>query len=364
MLAAKTDDEDCDWACLTQADLEADLAEGEEGVVSALRAGPVCKTLGAENDLRDALKRGNSALDGAAFDAEVFFAAPRALQAISVELQELLVNVDTLSFERAALLASLSNGPLKPPVDSGNCVSEDLMRRVGAELAKPPTKPPPVELDLPSAAHGLDEFKAKLEVFPKVSFLQRTIRLCFGNVDKYQDGKDISRDALFVNGRHLSGSEGGYSAAVEAIVEGLRAGDKDQAWRPEAMERAAQMMLSILNRTSSGFAAFEEVLRIFDCQDAVIVSPDSAAAHPLEAVVIGGSACGRAHTRYAVRQADASGDPFAIIDAHFSFRVPTDTLRTLAECQIDSSRKWPSKDLEGAILLRWSPHNTDAVDLQ
>merc|ERR1712232_1045613 len=98
------------------------------------------------------------------------------------------------------------------------------------------------------------------------------------------------------------------------------------------MGHAAQMLLSGLNRTSSGFAAFEEVLRLFDCPDVVIVSPQSAAARPLEAIVIGGIALGRAHTRYAVHRADTGNDsPLLVVDAEFTFRVTTAVLRDLAQ---------------------------------
>merc|ERR1712129_298309 len=122
----------------------------------------------------------------------------------------------------------------------------------------------------------------------------------------------------------VSGAQGGYAAAVEAIARGLSsAAAAGMAGQVKATEHASQLMLSVLNRTSSGFAAFEEVLRLFDCLDVVVISPDSAAAHPLEVAVLSGCALGCAHTRYAVRRADAAGDPLAIVDAEYTFRLPT-----------------------------------------
>merc|ERR1712060_100900 len=100
-----------------------------------------------------------------------------------------------------------------------------------------------------------------------------------------------------------------------------------------------EMLLGVLNRTNSGFAAFEEVLRMFDCQDVVIISPDSSAARPLEVAVLSGCALGRAHTRYAVRRADAAGDPLAVVDADFTFRLHTTLLGRLTKKPL-GSQSW------------------------
>ena len=62
-------------------------------------------------------------------------------------------------------------------------------------------------------------------------------------------------------------------------VEVWSTGQTLRGWADDlrAAQCAAQLLLSALNRTSSGFAAFEEVRRIFDCQDIVVVAPESAA---------------------------------------------------------------------------------------
>lgn len=357
--AAEEDDEEAgDWACLTEADLEADLLECEEAAAvgnQPLAAGRLGADAVLEEDrLRKALRRGPAARAGAALDADVFLAAPRALHDLAAQLQELLVEVDTLRFERAALAASLAHGPLRPPkADAGTGPGDDTDFAACAANALRVVKPPPLELSLPAQATGPADYQRLLEAFPRVLYIERRVKLCMADVDRYQDSKDISRDQLVVNGTALSGAKGGYTAAVEAVTAGLLAGAAGECWRPEATERAAQLVLSVLNRTSSGFAAFEEVLRLFDCPSSVIIAPDSAAARPLEAVVLGGCALGRAHTRYAVRHADAAGEPLAVVDAEFAFRAPTAMLRRLAESR-DLGDVWPSEEISAAILLRCS----------
>merc|ERR1712048_594716 len=186
-----------------------------------------------------------------------------------------------------------------------------------------------------------------LGALPQKLYRDRLLRFCAGDVRVKQDEKDINRDELVVNGQAISGARGGYAAAVGALRSALcSSGD---VWpSQEAAYRAAQLLLSVLNRTSSGFAAFEEVLKRFDCQDVVVVSPESAQARPLEASVFEGVALGRAHTRYSVRNLDGSGDPIAVIDASFVFRVCVDTLKRLS---VQQEGNWPVEEIRGPILL-------------
>ncbi|CAL1167836.1 unnamed protein product [Cladocopium goreaui] len=116
--------------------------------------------------------------------------------------------------------------------------------------------------------------------------------------------------------------KGGYHAAVRAIAEVL---DHGRGFGCSA----AQMLLSVLNRTTSGFMAFEEVLKLLEA-DVVVISPESASARPLELSIVGGMALGRAHTRYAVHRADASGQLLSV-DAFVCFRVEGEKLQQLVE---------------------------------
>jgi len=63
---------------------------------------------------------------------------------------------------------------------------------------------------------------------------------------------------------------------------------------------------------------------------------------------------GRAHTRYVVRHMDGGGEPLAVVDTEFAFRVSTDSLRKLAESRPNSEASWPSEEISASILLRRS----------
>merc|ERR1712048_564587 len=186
-----------------------------------------------------------------------------------------------------------------------------------------------------------------LGALPQKLYRDRLLRFCAGDVRVKQDEKDINRDELVVNGHAISGARGGYAAAVGALRTALSS--SGNAWPSnDAAERAAQLLLSVLNRTSSGFAAFEEVLKLYDCQDVVVVAPESAQARPLEASVFEEVALGRAHTRYSIRHHDGSGDPITVVDASFVFRVCITTLQRLA---VQQEGTWPVEEIRGAILL-------------
>lgn len=349
------EDDAGDWVYLTEADLNADLLESEESA-EALKLGHGSDTSGER--LRQALRRGVAA-ETSAFDVDAFFAAPRALQGIAAELQEVLADLEALRHEAATLIGSIAHGPWEPPAPaaSGGRIWVGRPAEEVFGIGALPVRPPELELNLLTQASSLNDYQRKLESLPRILFVERKLRLCMKEVDKYQDGKDISRDELVVNGRPTSGAQRGYAAAVEAIGDALRAAVLSVGapmWQPEATERAAQLLLGVLNRTSSGFAAFEEVLRLFDCVDVVVVSPESAAARPLEVAAVRGCVLGRAHTRYAVWRADGSGDaPLAVVDAEFAFRLPAALLGRLT-AQPAHGQAWPAEELPAAILLRWA----------
>lgn len=337
-----------DWACLTQADLDADLAESEEAAVPA--SSHLLNPQGtSEEELQKLVQRGAAP----SFDVGSLFKARRTLHGVAVDLQSALAQVEVLQFVSASVVASLLYGPLRPPSwpDAGAASGVAAAKEFGTSAVVAP--PPALELDPPASASSLPDYLRRLVGLPRSLFVQRGIRLCVGEVHKYQDEKDINRDELRVNGAPISGARGGYVAAVAAIASALHAASASggrEAWHSEAEERAAQMILSILNRTSSGFAAFEEVLRLFDCLEVVVVAPESAAARPLECVVLEGLVLCHAHTRYSVRRADGSGAPLVIVDAIFAFRVPTATLRRLVE-PTDGQTGWPAEELPAAVLL-------------
>eukprot|EP00928_Gymnodinium_smaydae_P030925 TRINITY_DN22859_c0_g4_i1.p1 TRINITY_DN22859_c0_g4~~TRINITY_DN22859_c0_g4_i1.p1 ORF type:complete len:378 (+),score=108.83 TRINITY_DN22859_c0_g4_i1:64-1197(+) len=353
------EEEEDDWACPTLAEIEADLAECEAAAASA-------DSRIDEEELRSLLRQRS--------DAEVFFSMDRALKGIAGELQGVLVQAETLQLDAAALAASIAGGPLKPPEASRGAPSArrpsalDLFGSAAAAQAAIPSSLQPAapaaaaELSSASGVGGAgagsaggagdlrEEYKRLLAGFPPELVVRRSLRLCVGDVNQYQDKKDIGRDQLIVNGRLISGAQGGYAAAVGAIAASLGEASR---WAEGSADRAARLLLSVLNRTSSGFTAFEEVLRLYDCQDAVIVSPESAQARPLELSVLEGVALGRAHTRYAVRLPDGSGEPLLVVDAVFVFRVETSALRQLAADKAggEDPDSWPASTVPALVLL-------------
>eukprot|EP00929_Paragymnodinium_shiwhaense_P084551 TRINITY_DN45206_c0_g1_i2.p1 TRINITY_DN45206_c0_g1~~TRINITY_DN45206_c0_g1_i2.p1 ORF type:complete len:352 (-),score=113.40 TRINITY_DN45206_c0_g1_i2:41-1096(-) len=329
------DDEEEDWACPSLAEVEADLV-----AIETKAAGD-----DVEKELRRLLKQRSGSQGG---EADVFFSTDVALRGIAAELHGALVRVENLQCDAAALLVSSLQGPLKPP----KAAPAQLQRLPSAEklFGKAIGDAPPRALDAvaPAGASSMTEYRRLLAGLPRELLVNRPLRLCVGDINRKQDTKDIGRDRLDINGKVITGAEGGYDAAVEALQAALQAGAF--GGDAQAAEAAARLLLSVLNRTSSGFAAFEEVLRLFNCLDVVVVSPDSAQAKPLEAAVLPGIALGRAHTRYSVRRADGAGEPLTVIDAVFTFRLPLQQLQRLAS-SAGSHDAWPAEDAQASILL-------------
>jgi hypothetical protein len=302
-----------------------------------------------EDDLRHLLHQ-HAAVPN--FDVDALFAAHRALKGIASDLQCALTQVEDLQFASASLVALLTHGPLKAPGSSISPVGISMEEAFGPSTA--PQPPPALEFESPATAVNLVAYQHRLAALPRAFFIPRCIKLCMGDVNRYQDTKDINRDSLLVNGVAISGAHGGYDAAVTALADGLRAASSDaggRTWHGDTEDLAAQLLLGTLNRTSSGFIAFEEVLQLLNCPDAVIVAPESAAAKPLEAVVIGGLVMGRAHTRYSVRRFDGSNAPLVMVDAVFCFRVTTSVLQRLVQ---GGPGNWPTEDVQAVVLLQLS----------
>lgn len=331
-------DADIGWANLTVQDLESDLRECEDS-----------RNFSAK-DFRQADQLSASLIN----DVEALFAAQRTLHDSAFELQAALAQVEMLQIDSAALVANLEHGPLRAPgterlVDVGVTAVEAFGSAAG------PVMPPSVLDGLAAlgSAETVVEYERRLATFPPSLFIGRTLRLCVAEVDQYQDAKDIGRDTVVVNGHCISGARGGYRAAVDELVAGLRA---TGTWTCEAAERAAQLILGALNRTSSGGTAFEQVFKIFDCPDVVFIAPESAAARPLEAILLDGVVLGRAHTRYGLHTVGGEGSAMAVVDANFTFRLSIDTLHSLAEVRRveGDNARWPADEIRAAILLSHS----------
>eukprot|EP00434_Breviolum_minutum_P002334 symbB.v1.2.002060.t1/scaffold76.1/size347525/9 len=287
------------WACLTSADLAADLAtlEGDEG----------------DDGIAEEVTRvwKDAAVLSSDFD-----------NLIASRLQQFCAEAEQMQFNLASMVSKVAApGPLAPPG-----VSETVSCVAGAELQALPVAQ---HFPWPSSAQTLPEYQQRLVAMPSCVALRRELQLSLSKLDCRQDEKDINRDVLEVNGLEVKGSEGGYHAAVNSISHALHL----HAGMGNTRE-AAQLLLSILNRTTSGFLAFEEALMLLNAPDFVVLSPESAKARPLELAIVGGMAMGRAHTRYAVHRADASGELLAV-DAFVCFRVSPEMLKQLVDEKLD-----------------------------
>ncbi|CAJ1358090.1 unnamed protein product [Effrenium voratum] len=283
------------WACLGPADLEADLAAAEPQAA----------------ELRRSLE----------VDIDFFTARHAADRKMASGLQRLCAEAELLQFNLASMVAKVAHGPLAPGPASWGPGSNVF----GPEAQVPL---PSLSLAVPGGS-GLAEYLERLAALPRCVAVARDLHFAASKLDVRQDEKDINRDRLEVNGVEVFGAQGGYQAAVAAVVGALRAGDAAAglpAWGEEAT-CAAQLLLSNLNRTTSGFVAFEEILKLLDSPE-VVISPESAKARPLEAALTGGVALARAHTRYAVHRAE--GGRLAAFDVFVCFRVASTALRQLA----------------------------------
>lgn len=323
------EDEDLDWVYLSEQDLESDLAEGEEALVPAAACDAAFRGGASEEELRLLLRQG--ALPSTV-DAGALFAAGRELHAAAADLHGALEQVESLQFSSALLVAAVSHGPLRPPALGSESLSESADMKLFSDAAAP-LQPPDLELDPPAGASTLADYHRRLSMLPKAIAIRRPVRMRLRDVNRHQDEKDINRDELLVNGKAISGARQGYAVAVaelrDALLTSAGEGEGAEHFSAQRAEQAAELLLSTLNRTSSGGASFEEVLQLFTSPDVVLVAPDSAAARPLEAVVFGGYVLGRAHTRYSLRIADGSGDPLAVVDAVYTFRVGVEELRCI-----------------------------------
>lgn len=289
------------WACLTSADLAADLADlaghgaGHAGHGAGHVDAEVQRLLG-----------------------EAAVISNESDQKIASSLQKLCAEAEQMQFNLASMVAKITPpGPLAPRATAVSAVEKTSGWDV---QAMPPTLG---FFTWPSGAQSLEDYEERLAAMPESVAITRDLQLSLSKLDCRQDEKDINRDTLEVNGLEVKGAEGGYHAAVRAIAEVLDHG------RGVGCRAAAQMLLSVLNRTTSGFMAFEEVLKLLEA-DVVVISPESASARPLELSIVGGMALGRAHTRYAVHRADASGQLLSV-DAFVCFRVEGEKLQQLVE---------------------------------
>ena len=110
--------------------------------------------------------------------------------------------------------------------------------------------------------------------------------------EEYQDGKDLQRDQILLNGvLHQGGNDAGngYSVIVQAVVSELKAvaaavSQKLEVHQEEEYIALAKRILNAANRTESGGSSYEAISYILlnkEEQQHVILRPNSMDAKPL-----------------------------------------------------------------------------------
>jgi len=219
------------------------------------------------------------------------------LQNAKSQLEQCLFRYEDLSIHYAAVLASMKNeGPGIQP-----------FMNVPLHMDREPT--------LPSSAQDLQEYQKICQDFPDV-WRVKIEQAVQGKVDEYQDGKDLQRDNLILNGEFIAGSEYGYARIVEAV----------QNWCED--EEVAKKILQALNRTTSGGTAFDRILQTFGQPDLVDITPASKEAKPLTVAVSKDGAIGCAHTQYLIFD-QITAEKILEVDTYFTFRMVNGSITTI-----------------------------------
>merc|ERR1719387_1543996 len=153
-----------------------------------------------------------------------------------------------MQFGSAAFLAGL-RGPLQPPLggEIGWSCAPRALELFGGPTALPTGPGAEVSTELPSQATDLLGYERRLHELPEVLCAGSPLKLSVSVVDEYQDGKDIKRDDICVNGKQIRGAEG-YEHVLEVLSKAFHLADPKFASNSDGARRASQIMLSALNR--------------------------------------------------------------------------------------------------------------------
>lgn len=102
-----------------------------------------------------------------------------------------------------------------------------------------------------------------------------------------QDGKDLQRDQICINGKLLRGREGGYDQIVTNFVHELHrlasdVSDRFVADNQDTFVALAKRILHVANRTQSGGVSYEMLDRVLRHPSWSILRPNSKEAMPLK----------------------------------------------------------------------------------
>eukprot|EP00397_Hematodinium_sp_SG-2012_P043824 GEMP01048803.1.p1 GENE.GEMP01048803.1~~GEMP01048803.1.p1 ORF type:complete len:309 (+),score=44.06 GEMP01048803.1:139-927(+) len=242
------------------------------------------------------LEDGHLPMKDVAVPGDTLFDTSTKLRQSKSELERCLLRQEELAMSYASVLAMMGDA-------EATGVKDYLSVPMSLGLSP----------DLPSTATNADEYLKLVTDFPAVYRIE--IEHIFEDeIDEYQDGKDLQRDCLLLNGQLLVGAEQGYAKIVQ------------ETQQFSGSERCAKRILQALNRTFSGGTAFDHILRCFG-SEFVDITPASADAKPLTVAVTKGLSLGSAHTRYLIFS-QSSGEKICEVDAHFTFRMVGENMLT------------------------------------
>lgn len=108
--------------------------------------------------------------------------------------------------------------------------------------------------------------------------------------EEYQDGKDLQRDQICINGELIQGKEGGYGHIVEKLVDELHCVASSVSERfvvenQDTFLALAKRILHVANRTQSGGASYETLDHVLRHPSWSILRPNSKEATPLDVAI-------------------------------------------------------------------------------
>lgn len=108
--------------------------------------------------------------------------------------------------------------------------------------------------------------------------------------EEYQDGKDLQRDQICINGELIQGKEGGYDYIVGKVVNELHriasnVSERFVVENHETFLALAKRILHVANRTQSGGASYEMLDHVLRHPSYSILRPNSKDATPLDVTI-------------------------------------------------------------------------------
>lgn len=104
---------------------------------------------------------------------------------------------------------------------------------------------------------------------------------------RHQDKRDIDRDNISINEHLLSGADLGYNGILESLIERCESLIHEYiAYVPndilhDTLLRFCECVLNAANRTNSGGAVYEAIMKLYGGHESILLTPDSDVLDPL-----------------------------------------------------------------------------------